>query len=139
MLTTGAMLNRAGSGSASAPMIGRRFGLDPSVAFDPGSTPAEKLEQVRELALELESVFLTVLLGQMRNTVGEGTLVGNSAGERTFAPFLDAERAKAMVANGGFGIADALVSQIGLRYQAVASVGVGPRVPSGGEGIDIEG
>ncbi len=139
MLTTGAMLNRAGSGGVSAPMIGRRFGLDPSVAFDPDSTPAEKLEQVRELALELESVFVTVLLGQMRKTVGEGTLVGNSAGERTFAPFLDAERAKAIVGNGGFGIADALVAQIGLRYQAVASIGTGPRVPPGGEGIDTEG
>ena len=117
----GGLLNRAGARPPLAAAFGRRYGLDAAVRFEPGAGPARRLEQVRELARELESVFLTVLLGEMRKSAGKGTLVGNSAGERTFAPFLDAERAKAMTDAGGFGIADVLVAQIGRRYAALAA------------------
>jgi len=122
-----------GSKPPVAAALSRRYGLDPSVRFDPDASPAEKLRKVRELATELESVFLTVLLGVMRRSVQTGTIVGNSAGEKTFVPFLDAERARVIADRGGFGVADALVGQIGRRYAAaIRPVRTAPRVDAKG-------
>lgn len=114
-------LASAGGWRPTTAALSRRYGLDPEAGLDPAATPAERLDRVRQLAGELESVFLTVLLGAMRRTAGRNSLVGNSAGERTFAPFLDAERARAIAERGGLGVADALVAQIGRRYAEAAA------------------
>jgi len=132
--------NVGGSKPLATAAFSRRYGLDPSVRFDPAASPAEKLQKVRELAQELESVFLTVLLGVMRRNAQPGSLVGNSAGEKTFAPFLDAERARAMSDSGGFGVAEALVEQIGRRYAAgVRAVAMAALAAPAGRIVDSEG
>ena len=124
-MAPGEILGRAVESAAlGRATLSRRYGIDPAAPTAPAGaaqTAAGKLDRIKQLAKELESVFLSTLLGIMRESAqSTGSLLGNSAGEKIFAPFLDSERARAMVETGGFGIADSLVRQLGSRYAAEA-------------------
>ncbi len=69
-------------------------------------------EELKHACEELESVFLNIMLSQMRKTIPEGSLVEKSNAIQTFEKMLDEEYAKGWSKSGGIGLADILFEQL---------------------------
>jgi flagellar protein FlgJ len=77
------------------------------------------LAQVKNVSREFESIFLNYMLQQMRKTVPEDTLTGDSAAKDIFLGMQDEETSKELSKAGGIGLAAILYSQ--LASQGVAA------------------
>lgn len=64
---------------------------------------------------EMERMFLTVMLKEMRRTVPEEGLFGESPGKKIFEEMLDEVFASKMAESGQFGIAKAIKEQVALQ------------------------
>ena len=73
--------------------------------------PAED-KRLREVCREMEAVFLNILLGKMRDTIPERTLVPRSSGEKMMQSMLDIELTRVMASNGGIGFGELLYRQL---------------------------
>ncbi|MDB6452497.1 rod-binding protein [Falsirhodobacter sp. 20TX0035] len=73
------------------------------------SRPADPL---REKAAQLETAFLSQMLGEAGLGAASGTF-GGGAGEAQFASFLRDEQARAMVDHGGIGLTESLFRAMG--------------------------
>lgn len=97
-------------------------------ASAPGAARADSEDaKLREACQELESVFLQVLIEEMRKTVPRDEFFGGGRGEEVFQGVFDQEVARKMAARGGIGLADVLYTQLQLSGRAShVSGGQGP-------------
>ena len=70
------------------------------------------LAQIKNVSREFESIFLGYMLKQMRKTVPEDTLMGNSPAKDIFLGMQDDELSKELSRAGGIGLAAMLYSQL---------------------------
>ena len=61
---------------------------------------------------EFESLFVKIMLKEMRATVGKGGLLDGGYAEDIFQDMLDDEYAKGMTRNAGFGLADSVYIEL---------------------------
>lgn len=73
-------------------------------------------DRITMVAREFESIFSSMMLKSMRNTLGEGTLLPTSMGEKIYTGMLDNEYAKLLGNNKTLGLA-ALIEQELRRYE----------------------
>jgi flagellar protein FlgJ len=64
-------------------------------------TVGERRQALRQVARDFEAILVQQMIGAMRRTVGESSLVEKGAGERIFESMLDEEWAKKVSASGG--------------------------------------
>ncbi|MFN2448630.1 MAG: rod-binding protein [Candidatus Baltobacteraceae bacterium] len=73
----------------------------------------QALERLHTAATQLEGVFLNMLFGAMRQTVGKETLfVKEDNATETFQSMLDDQRSQSVAKSGAFGIARVLEEQL---------------------------
>lgn len=88
---------------------------------------------LREVAKQFETMLLDVVVKSMRATVpGDGPL--DSAGTQMFTEMLDRQFVQGVSAQGGLGLADVLVRQLGqLRGHAGQDAGQAVDTKAGGK------
>jgi flagellar protein FlgJ len=69
--------------------------------------------RLRTACMEMESLFLTHLLKEMRATVDKSGFISGGRGEEIFTSLLDVELSKKMSAAGGIGLSSLLLEQLG--------------------------
>ena len=80
---------------------------------------AEKRDKELRKACEgFEAMFLNMMYREMRNTVPENTLFGDSNADKILHDMLDTEMVNNMAAAGGVGLADVLYKQLTLEDKA---------------------
>lgn len=78
-----------------------------------GQQSAEKNNMaIRKAAREFESLFVSMMLKSMRETVGKDKLTGGGHGEEAYQSLLDQEYAKAAAENGSLGLARTIEKQL---------------------------
>jgi Rod binding domain-containing protein len=90
-----------------------------------GRTPAQPEPELARACQEMESLFLTYLLKEMRATVPKNGLLSGGKAEEIYTSLADAELAKDLAARGGIGISQVLLTQLG-RTQAKEKEDAGP-------------
>jgi flagellar protein FlgJ len=94
-----------------SPLAGMALpGIDPRTASE-GQNP----QQLRQVAEELEGLFLGLLLKSMRSTVGEGGLFKEGTDAKMYKDMFDQEVGRALARRGGIGLADMIVRDQVLR------------------------
>ncbi|MCR5176207.1 MAG: rod-binding protein [Anaerovibrio sp.] len=89
-----------------------------------GETQAKTAEQLaydkklRKACEGFEAMFMNIMYREMRNTVPENTLFGNSNADKILQDMLDTEMVNNMAAAGGVGLADVLYRQLTLEDKA---------------------
>lgn len=66
----------------------------------------------RKAAREFEGLFVGMMLKSMRETVGKDMLAGKGQSEEIYRSLLDQEYAKAVVEQGGLGLAKVIEQQL---------------------------
>jgi flagellar protein FlgJ len=69
--------------------------------------------RLRAACMEMESLFLTHLLKELRATVDKSGFISGGRGEEIFTSLLDVELSKKMSAAGGIGLSSLLLEQLG--------------------------
>ena len=69
--------------------------------------------RLRAACTEMESLFITHLLKEMRATVDKSGFISGGRGEEIFTSLLDVELSKKMSAAGGIGLSAILMDQLG--------------------------
>jgi len=83
------------------------------------ATP-EATEAMKKAAEEFESMMLSQLLAPMFESLSTDGIGGGGSGERMFRPMLVDNYAKGLTANGGVGIAQAVLAEL-VRMQTIAA------------------
>jgi flagellar protein FlgJ len=73
---------------------------------------AKDKKQLGKLAQEFESVFLELVMKNMRNTVQKSELIDGGNGEDIFRDLLDGEYAKSMAGQGNSGVGESIEKQL---------------------------
>lgn len=76
---------------------------------------AKYLAQVKNVSREFESIFLNYMLQQMRKTVPEDALTGNSPAKDIFQGMQDEQLSKELSMAGGIGLASMIYSQLASK------------------------
>lgn len=98
---------------------------------------SEDDEAIKEVCQQFESLFIGMLLKQMRSTVQDGGLTEKSQARETFESMLDEEMAKEMAENGGIGIADLMYKALSGTAYADASSDVSETASIDSEIMDL--
>lgn len=85
--------------------------LNPARALHAPAADAGRNELVR-VCQDLESVFLTYLLKEMRETIPKAGLLSGGRAEEIYTSLADAELAKELAAGGGIGLSRVLLAQL---------------------------
>lgn len=75
-------------------------------------------KRLKQACQGFESMFIQMMWKEMRDTVPENSLFGESQGEKIFRDMLDTEMADRMTQAGGVGLADLMYQQLTEQYQA---------------------
>lgn len=90
-------------------------------AAAPASTTLQSnSDRTWRVAREFEAMFTSMMLKAMRKTVGEGSLVPTSMGEKIYTDMLDSEYAKMTTNHASLGLADLIVKEIGHKESSEA-------------------
>lgn len=90
-------------------------GLRPASAGDrAGGTPPPKGAELARACQDLESLFLTYLLKEMRATIPKNGLLSGGKAEEICTSLADAQLAQELAARGGIGISKVLLTQLSL-------------------------
>ena len=73
---------------------------------------AKRDKELKKACEGFEAMFLNMMYRQMRATVPENSLFGESQGEKIFRDMRDDEMMKQVAAGGGIGIADMMYKQL---------------------------
>jgi len=85
----------------------------PQSQLKAAATGAEKERAAaRKAAREFEGLLVGMMLKSMRETVGKDMLAGKGQGEEIYRSLLDQEYAKAVVEQGGLGLAKVIEAQL---------------------------
>ncbi len=68
---------------------------------------------LREACQQMEALFLSYMLKEMRATVEKSGLISGGQAEEIFTSLLDVEISKKMAARGGIGLSSLLMQQLG--------------------------
>ena len=71
--------------------------------------------RLREVCAEMESLFISHLLKEMRATVEKSGFIDGGQAEEIFTSLLDVEISKKMSAAGGIGLSAILLEQLGAK------------------------
>ena len=99
---------------------------DAKVSVDAsGISAGEESKKLREACEGFEAMFLDIMFKEMRNTVPENTLFGQSHGEKIWHQMLDTELMQNVAKSGGVGIADMMYDNLidQVTAQTVAAKG----------------
>ncbi len=99
-------------------------------ASGPQKAPARDEKQDAKLkaaCVEMEALFLNMLLTEMRKTVPKGGLTGGGSQEEIVRSLLDSEMTKNMAQAGGAGLADMLYRQLSPAGAASNNKSQAPR------------
>jgi len=66
---------------------------------------------------ELESLFISYLLKEMRAAIPKSGLVTGGTAEEIYTSMLDSQLARELAFKGGLGLADMLVNQLGAKAE----------------------
>ncbi len=86
--------------------------------------------RLREACTEFESLFIHLLLKELRATVGKSGLMDGGQAEEVYTGMMDTEMARDLAAKGGIGLADILYRQLDSARTEPPSV-PGPSEPAG--------
>jgi flagellar protein FlgJ len=75
--------------------------------------------QLRKACSELESLFITYLLKEMRTTIPKSDFINGGRAEEIYTSMLDSEMARELSAKGGIGLSSILLDQLGRRQESV--------------------
>lgn len=95
-------------------------------SVDVSNISAEKeSKRLREACEGFEAMFLDIVFREMRNTVPENTLFGQSNGEKIWHSMLDTELMQNAAKSGGVGIADMMYDNLidQVTSQTIAAKG----------------
>ncbi|WP_110954131.1 rod-binding protein [Anaerosinus massiliensis] len=67
---------------------------------------------------EFEALFLNYMYTQMRDTIPENSLIGESSGEKIMQSMLDTELTKNMANAGGIGLGNMIYKQLSMSMKA---------------------
>ena len=73
--------------------------------------------KLKETCKEFESLFINMMMKEMRKTVPESELLSSSFATDTYQEMLDEEISKAASKGNGIGIADAMYRQISAKLK----------------------
>ena len=79
---------------------------------------AKQDKELKEACKGFESMFLSMMYKQMRATVPENTLFGESNAQKIFQDMRDEELMKNVAESGGVGIADIMYRQLSPQIKA---------------------
>ena len=79
---------------------------------------AKQDKELKEACKGFEAMFLSMMYKQMRATVPENTLFGESNGQKIFQDMRDEELMKNVAESGGVGIADMMYRQLSPQIKA---------------------
>ena len=90
-----------------------------------GISAEQEAKKLREACQGFEAMFLDIMFKEMRNTVPENTLFGESQGEKIWHSMLDTELMQNVAKSGGLGIADMMYDNLvdQVTQQTVAAKG----------------
>ena len=71
--------------------------------------------RLRAACAEMESLFLTHLLKEMRATIDKSGFISGGQAEEIFTSLLDVEISRKMSAAGGIGLSNILLEQLGSK------------------------
>ncbi|MGD0565893.1 MAG: rod-binding protein [Candidatus Goldiibacteriota bacterium] len=91
-----------------------------------GVKDAAYLAQIKKVSQEFESIFLGYMLKQMRKTVPDDQLTGNSSAKDIFYDMHDDEVSKNLSKAGGIGIAAMVYKQLSSIYATKEPVKLQP-------------
>lgn len=100
-------------------MDGPSFVLTPPPVQAPTVLPEAKMDELRRVAANFESMVLRELLGPMFEGLETDELGGGGSGERMFRPMLIGEYADSMAKRGGIGLADMVLGEL-VRMQSAS-------------------
>ena len=88
----------------------------------------EEAKKLREACQGFEAMFLDIVFKEMRNTVPENTLFGESQGEKIWHSMLDTELMQNVAKAGGVGIADMMYDNLvgQVTAQTLSAKGLKP-------------
>lgn len=72
----------------------------------------DRFTKIKEVAKDFESVFLGIVLKNMRNTVSKSGFIDGGNGEKMYQSMLDSEYAKIMAKQDHSGLADMIAKQL---------------------------
>ena len=76
-------------------------------------------KKLRDACAGFEEMFMEIMYKQMRETVPEDSLFGNSNANKIFESMRDSELMKQAAASGGVGLADMLYKQMKKNSEAI--------------------
>ena len=104
---------RLPSGAAPVRRDAGMVGVSGTGARVSDSRPIDKKSKLFEQCQEFESIFVKMMLKEMRNSVDkQDSLVSGGWAEDIYSDMLDDEYSKTMAKSAGFGLADQLYKQL---------------------------
>jgi Rod binding domain-containing protein len=106
-----------------------------SIFNTPPATSADSGDKVRRAAKDFESLFTSIMLKTMRNSVMRSELVPQSMGEKFYTEMLDEEYGGLISGNANLGLADLIVKELerqdsrGMGAGLAALQGLGQSAP----------
>ena len=85
-------------------------------------TAAAKDAKLRDACQGFEEMFMEMMYKEMRNTVPDDTLLGNSNSDKIWQSMMDSEMMKSATKGGGVGLADMLYQQLKMQGTTNAAV-----------------
>jgi soluble lytic murein transglycosylase-like protein len=93
------------------------------------AVPPAQPDRITSVAREFEALFTSMMLKAMRKTVGEGSLIPQSIGEKIYTGMLDDEYARLMGSGGTLGLADLVEKELRQHEENLVSTD-GLRTPA---------
>ena len=78
-----------------------------------GTAAVPNKDSLEETCQQMESIFLSFLLKEMRATINQSGFISGGTAEDIFTSMMDAEMTKGMAARGGIGLTELLMQQLG--------------------------
>lgn len=82
-----------------------------SAAHPASAAPSDS--GLQKACQEMESIFLYLLIKEMRNTINKSGLISGGTAENIYTGMLDAELSKVMAERNGIGLSKILYDQLG--------------------------
>ncbi|MBD3393021.1 MAG: transglycosylase SLT domain-containing protein [Chitinivibrionales bacterium] len=92
--------------------IGETHNLPDHARIKAAALNAKPGPDAKRVAQEFESLFASIMLRGMRNTVARSELVPESLGEKIYTDMLDGEYAKLLSRNGSLGLAELILEEM---------------------------
>jgi flagellar protein FlgJ len=83
----------------------------------PSASEASSDSGLEKACQEVESIFLSLLLKEMRNTINKSGFISGGTAENIYTGMLDAEISKVIAERGGIGLSKILHDQLGKRLE----------------------